>query len=111
MILRTTVINDQFLIIISLKLSTMKKLFLITTAFLLLSCGSVTRTMFGTTEKTLVKTVSIEQNCPQENIQITDKKKGIHGATYALEVCGKRMIYKQVGTIFMEASKTDMPNN
>lgn len=86
----------------------MKKIFLMTLISLFLfSCGAVNRTMFGTTEKTLIKTVSIEQNCPKENIKIIDKNKGLHGATYALEVCGKRMVYKQVGSVFMEQSELD----
>ncbi|MCR9228553.1 MAG: hypothetical protein NXH90_14140 [Flavobacteriaceae bacterium] len=75
--------------------------------FILVSCGSVNRTMFGTTEKNLLKTVSIEQGCDTENIEILEKLKGLHGATYALNVCGNRMVYKQVGSVFMEASKAD----
>jgi len=85
----------------------MKKLFLVSAVLLLTSCGSVNRTLFGTTEKNLIKTVSIEQNCNQENIKVVDRNKGLHGATYALDVCGKRMVYKQVGSVFMEASKAD----
>ena len=72
-----------------------------------MNCGSVNRTVFGTTEATLVKTVAIEQNCPSENVKIIEKVKGLHGATYSLDVCGKRMVYKQVGSVFMEASKAD----
>lgn len=86
----------------------MKKLLL--TLFIstfLFSCGSGARTVFGTTEKTLIKTVSIEQNCPQEDIKVLDSTKGLHGATYALDVCGKRMVYKQVGSVFMEQSVAD----
>ena len=85
----------------------MKKLLFLTTILMFVSCGSVTRTMFGVTESTLIKTVSIEQNCEKENIKILDSNKGLHGATYALDVCGKRMVYKQVGSVFMEASKAD----
>lgn len=77
-------------------------------SFTFLSCGGVlTRKMFGTTEKNLIETVSIEQNCPAKNIKIIQSNKGLHGATYALDVCGKRVVYKQVGSVFMEASKTD----
>lgn len=77
-------------------------------SFTLLSCGGVlTRKIFGTTEKNLIETVSIEQNCPAENIKIMQSNKGLHGATYALDVCGKRVVYKQVGSVFMEASKAD----
>ncbi len=73
----------------------------------MMSCGSVNRTMFGTTEKTLLKTVSVEQGCEQENIEIVDSVKGLHGATYSLDVCGKRMVYKQVGSVFMEKEEAE----
>lgn len=84
-----------------------KTLLLLIILLILVSCGSVNRTMFGTTEKNLLKTVSIEQGCDTENIEILEKLKGLHGATYALNVCGTRMVYKQVGSVFMEASKAD----
>ncbi|AUC84365.1 hypothetical protein CW731_03210 [Polaribacter sp. ALD11] len=85
----------------------MKKLIAYTLLSTLLACGSVTRTVFGTTEKNLIKTVAIEQNCSKEKIKIIDKIKGLHGATYSLDVCGKRIVYKQVGSVFMESSKAD----
>ena len=85
----------------------MKKLLLPLSILFLVSCGSVNRTMFGTTEKTLIKTVSIEQGCDKENIKVLDSNKGLHGATYSLDVCGKRMVYKQIGSVFMESSKAD----
>lgn len=72
-----------------------------------MSCGAYTRTVMGTTENTLLKTVAIEQNCQADNVKIIEKVKGFHGATYALDVCGKRVVYKQVGTVFMEASQAD----
>lgn len=84
-----------------------KAILIILTSLFLFSCGAVNRTVFGTTEKTLIKTVSIEQNCPKENIKVVDKNKGLHGATYALDVCGKRIVYKQVGSVFMESTKAD----
>ncbi len=86
----------------------MKKLISISLLFILFSCGGTAmRTIFGATEKNLVKTVSIEQNCKKEKIKILEKVKGLHGATYSLEVCGKRVVYKQVGSVFMESSKAD----
>jgi RNA-binding protein YhbY len=85
----------------------MKKIIFLFGIVILVSCGSVNRTMFGTTEKNLIKTVAIEQNCDKENIEIIEKIKGLHGATYALDVCGNRVVYKQVGSVFMEASKAD----
>lgn len=83
----------------------MKKIIVVLGLMSLISCGSATRTMMGTTEKTLINTVSIEQNCPVENIEVLQKEKGSHGATYALNVCGNRVVYKQIGSVFMESSK------
>jgi len=39
----------------------------------LFSCGSVTRTVSGSTESKLLKTVSIEQNCPVGELRELDK--------------------------------------
>jgi len=91
----------------------MKKLLLFSFAsFILFSCGSVSRTISGSTEKKLVKTVSVEQGCDQENIKVLDRIKRLGGATYSLDVCGKRLVYKQVGSVFMEQSVADkMLNN
>ena len=90
----------------------MKKSFLAGfVSLILISCGSVNRTMFGVTESTLVKTVAIEQNCPSENVKILDKVKGLHGAAYSIDACGKKLVYKQVGTVFMEAPKADEINS
>ncbi|MGJ8745799.1 hypothetical protein [Polaribacter sp.] len=85
----------------------MKKIIAFTLLSTLLACGSVNRTVFGTTEKNLIKTVAIEQNCSKEKIKIVDSIKGLHGATYSLDACGKRIVYKQVGSVFMESSKAD----
>lgn len=71
------------------------------------SCASVVNSTQGSTEKKLIKTVSIDQNCPVDSIRITDKVKNMAHATYALEVCGKRMVYQQLGTAFMEKSKAE----
>lgn len=79
----------------------------VVTSILLLSCGSMVRTFSGATEKNLVKQVSIEQGCPVDSIKIVDRQKSAGNATYALEGCGKRMVYSQVGSVFMESSKKD----
>jgi len=86
----------------------MKKSFLIgSLSIVLLNCGAVNRTAFGMTETKLIQTVSVEQGCPKEDIKILDKVKSTGNATYSLNVCGKRMVYKQVGSVFMESSKAD----
>ena len=54
----------------------MKNLVLIRSlSMVLMNCGAVSRTTFGTTEKKLIQTVSVEQGCPKENIKITDNVK------------------------------------
>lgn len=86
----------------------MKNLVLIgSVSILMCSCGSLNRAMTGTTESKLLKTVSVEQGCPKENIKIVDKIKTMGNATYSLDACGKRVVYKQIGTVFMEGSKAD----
>lgn len=88
------------------KIQFMKHLFLaVTTAFVITSCGAISRGTTGATESKLIKTVSVEQGCPVENIKVIDKVKGLGSATYSIEACGKRYVYKQAGTTFMESSK------
>ncbi|MCL1691625.1 hypothetical protein CMT57_01565 [Elizabethkingia anophelis] len=86
----------------------MKKIVQISTlSLVLLNCGAINRNLFGATESDLIKTVAIDQGCPAENIKILESQKGAYGATYSLDVCGKKMIYKQWGTAFVEASKAE----
>jgi hypothetical protein len=86
----------------------MKKLLLIVTlSVLVTSCGSLNRSMTGTTESKLIKTVSVEQGCSVENVKVLDKIRTMGNATYSLDACGKRVVYKQIGTVFMESSKAE----
>lgn len=86
----------------------MKNLLLIgSLSTILVSCGASTRAFSGATQTNLVKTVSIEQNCPKENIKILEKARGVGQATYQVEACGKTYVYKQIGSVFMEGSKAD----
>jgi hypothetical protein len=90
----------------------MKKILLISSvSIVLLSCGAVNRTAFGMTESKLIQTVSVEQGCPKEEIKILDKVKSTGNATYSLDVCGKRIVYKQIGSVLMEASKANNITN
>jgi hypothetical protein len=68
------------------------------------SCGSVQRGLVGGTESNLIKTVSIEQGCPMEQIKVLDRTGGMY-RTYSVEACGKKYVYKQFGPTFTEASK------
>ncbi|MCQ4142711.1 hypothetical protein [Chryseobacterium sp. EO14] len=85
----------------------MKKVLLIVTvaSTFVTSCGSLNRSMTGTTESKLLKTVAVEQGCSVENVKVLDKIRTAGNATYSLDACGKRVIYKQIGTVFMESSK------
>lgn len=61
----------------------------------LTSCGAAMRSHMGATEEDLVKTISIEKSCPIENIKILDKVRGAMSATYSVEACGEKYVYKQ----------------
>ena len=73
----------------------------------LMSCGAAMRTMGGATESKLIETVAVEQGFQREIVKIIDKSKNSGNATYALDVCGKRMVYKQIGSVFMESGKAE----
>lgn len=87
----------------------MNKIILVLGGLLLTSCGalegSLHRARMGNSEKSLLKTVSIEQNCPTDKIVVLDKIQTLGHATFSLNVCGKRMVYKQVGSVYLEASQ------
>lgn len=86
----------------------MKKIsILLISSIFITSCGGINRQVFGITEKDLIKQVSVETGCAQDKISITDKIKNFGNATYSLDVCGKKMVYKQVGSIFMTAEQAD----
>lgn len=87
--------------------STMKKFTVLVFAIALSSCGAATRTMSGSTINNLKKQVSIEQGCDLDKIELLDKQQSAGNATYALDVCGQRMVYKQIGSVFMESAKAD----
>lgn len=73
----------------------MKKIIITSILLSMVSCGAYVRTMSGDTESNLKKAVAIENGCKPENISILDKVKVISGGTYLLDVCGKKMTYKQ----------------
>ena len=86
----------------------MKKcILLLFSVILLTSCGAINRQIFGNTESDLIKQVSIETGCASEKIKVLEKMQNFGNATYALDVCGKRMVYKQVGSVFMTAEEAD----
>lgn len=71
------------------------------------SCGGVNRAMMGTSEKDLIKQVSIEKNCSKDQIKVLDSHKTLGNATYSLMACGKKLCYSQVGSVLMECSQKD----
>jgi len=83
------------------------RVFLFILSFAFFSCGAGTRTIGGATSKNLIKQVSVETGCPIEKIMLLDKQQSAGNATYALDVCGNRMVYKQVGSVFLEVSKAN----
>lgn len=89
----------------------MKKIFILFLAIGITSCGALNRTVSGATINNLKEQVAIEQGCAEEDIELLDKQQAAGNATYALDVCGKRMVYKQVGSVFMEAAKADAMMN
>lgn len=86
----------------------MKKFLLISLlSAISLSCEATAKATHGTTENKLIKIVSVEQGCPVGDIKVIDKGRG----SYALDVCGKRMVYRQAGSTFMESSKMQIIMN
>lgn len=80
----------------------MKKLFLFTLLTVSLSsCGGMLRGVTGSTQNALIKQVAVETGCPQENIKIVEMSRNAGAGTFALDVCGERKIYKQIGSVFM----------
>lgn len=72
----------------------MKKLLILTGIISLASCG--------VSQKSVMKTVSIEKDCPRENIKVLEKEKGMGRATYKVKACGETYIYKVIGTTISE---------
>ncbi len=60
---------------------------------MLCSCGSVKNQ------------VAVETGCPKENIKLISKSTNFfsQNATYAYDACGKRVVYKKVGSVYMRA--------
>lgn len=80
----------------------MKKLFIASVALLVLSCGSINRTLTGTTVDAAKKQASVEYGCPVEKIKLIEKTTHTGNATYALDVCGTRRVYTQIGSTLQE---------
>lgn len=80
----------------------MKKLSILLLTVFAISCGSLNRTMSGTTTSAVKKQASIEYDCPMENIKVLEKRQHAGNATYALDVCGTRRVYTQIGSVIQE---------
>ncbi len=80
----------------------MKKLSILLLTVFIISCGSINRTMSGTTTGAVKKQASIEYGCPVDSIKLLEKKQHAGNATYALDVCGTRRVYTQIGSVIQE---------
>jgi hypothetical protein len=80
----------------------MKKLSILLLTSFCISCGSAIRTISGTTTSAVKKQASIEYNCPMDSIKLLEKRQHAGNATYALDVCGTRRVYTQVGSVLQE---------
>lgn len=67
------------------------------------SCRSIGKSGLNS----LVKVVSVEQDCPVENIKILESFHKSGGGYYKLEACGKVVRYKKIGSVFMESEKAE----
>ena len=85
----------------------MRKILLTLCGISLISCGGTNRAVMGAGENAVVKTVAVEKGCPKEEIKITERIKRLGNATYRVDACGKQYVYKQVGSVIMEAEQAD----
>lgn len=80
----------------------MKKLFIVSFAFVITSCGAFIRSTTGTTAAAAKKQASVEYGCPIEKIILLEKTTRTGNSTYALDVCGTRRVYTQIGSTLQE---------
>jgi len=80
----------------------MKKLFILALVFAMTSCGSIIRNVSGSTAEAAKKQASVEYGCPIEKIKLIEKVVHTGNATYALDVCGTRRVYTQIGSTLQE---------
>lgn len=89
----------------------MKKLILLTVITITLSsCGGMLRGVTGSTQGALIKQVAVETGCPEEKIKIIEMSRNTGSGTFALDVCGERKIYKQIGSVFMSNEEANKLN-
>lgn len=72
----------------------MKNFYLLLSLALFTSCG--------VSSSAVIKTVSIEKDCPKEKIKVLESTKGLGRGTYKVDACGKTYIYKVIGTTISE---------
>ncbi|MDM1328109.1 hypothetical protein [Myroides odoratimimus] len=89
----------------------MKKLILLTIVTIFLtSCGGMLRGVTGSTKGALIKQVAVETGCHEEKIKIIEMSRNAGSGTFALDVCGERKIYKQIGSVFMSNEEANKLN-
>lgn len=83
----------------------MKRLIILIVAITLTSCGASMKSTNESTTESLKQRVSYEQGCNTDKIEILSKQQVSGNTNYTLDVCGKRMVYIQSGSDFIESSK------
>ena len=66
------------------------------------SCGSLTRSINGDTEKNAITNLSIATDCPAESLKVISKRKVSWMTRYQIEGCGKVYDADFSGKIYSE---------
>ena len=82
----------------------MRKMVLLALLLSLYACGSGSNTSLRSSEDRLIATVSVTENCIVGNIKIEDIIERNNETLYRVRACGKRLVYKQVGSDFVKAN-------
>lgn len=85
----------------------MKKLLItsITALALILIVGC--RSMGKSGERSLVKVVALEQDCPVEKVKLLESFNRAGGGYFKLDACGKIVNYRKIGSVFMERESAE----
>lgn len=78
---------------------------MLTTSYLLQSCGAYARALNGDNEKNAIKNLAVTANCPAEDLKILSKRKISISYRYQIEGCGKVYDTDFSGTIHSERKK------
>jgi len=51
---------------------------------------------------TVIRKVSFDKNCPEEQVEIVSSHKSMGQGSYKVEACGQNYIYEHAGTVVYE---------